>query len=292
MSAVAIAPRFMNFRILKTLILGLLLAAAPALYAQAAADDAKSDEYKAPKHGIRFVVCTTGGGGLPSPLYVKEGKGYRPITISKMMPCPRIAPEKGVIHFYDSIPEKGGKNKPVPVMSISVPEAHSGASAKSICILQPRKENDSEPLAFFIKEGDFRRGGVHIINFTNHTLEMIVDPTEQFNGKEKRMTIMPRVKTRDISSGDANTWSIYGQGRKEQRMSYILQIKPKPGSTEGKRIRAGVLLTSPGVSQVSIVADHPKLKGACSLLSVQYSDEAVLNAARAKAAKENTLKEN
>lgn len=268
----------MNLRTLKAVVLGLLMAAAPALMAQQTDDDS-STETKTPKFGVRFVVCTTGSEQLPSPLYVKVGKDYRPTTISKMMPCPRITPEPGgVIRFYDRLPEKSKKEKIEPLFTVNVPEGHRGSTARSICILQPRK--DKEPLTFFIKESEFKRGGVHIVNFTDYTLEIITDPTGKFEGKEKREKIAPRVKTQNISSSDPNTWSYYGKGKADEKASYVLQTAPRAGSTEGKRIRAGVLMTSSGVSQVSIVVNHPKLKNTCSLLSVQFSDEEAQAAAR------------
>ena len=275
----------MNIRTLKAVILGLFVAISPMLNAQDTSDDSSS-ESKFAKYGVRFVVCTAGKGQLPSPLYTKMGKGYYPITISKMMPSPRLAPEGGVINFYDKEPTKGGKGKDKvePIITVSIPEAYRGSMAKSICILQPRKENDKEPLAYFIKESEFKRGGVHIINFTNYKLEMITDPTGQFNGKEKRDKISPRVKTQSISSSDSNTWSYYGKSKDGERVNFLLQVAPTASQPEGKRIRAGVMLTMGNTSQVSIVVNHPTLKGACSLLSVQFIDDEIKQTSEAKTA--------
>ena len=278
----------MNLTTLKGVILGLLVAACPVLTAQIDDTERTTNEIDLPKTGIRFVICTTGSGQIPSPLYAKIGKEYYPVNISKMMPTPRITPEKGVIKFYDKMPEKGNKaEKLEPVLTINVPERHLSPTTKSLCILQPRKKDDTEPLSFFLKESEFKRGSVHIINFTNNTLEMITDPSGKFEGNEKHEKIAPRVKTRDISPSDANTWSISmknpkaqrvdSKGQKidynEEKVSYILRTMPTPANPEGRRIRASVLLLASDMSQVSIVVDHPRLKDTCSLLSVQFADD-------------------
>lgn len=279
----------MNLRTLKSVVLGLLLAVCPVLHAQSAARDTGSgkDIEDSPRYGVRFVVCTAGAGQLPSPLYVKWGKNYAPITISKMMPSFRVQPERGVVKFYDRVPEKNNKNakeeKVEPVLTVQVPEQFATPTAKSICILQPRKANDSDPLALFLKESEFKSGGIYIINFTAKPLEMLIDPTGQFDGKERKEKIAPRVNTRTISANDANAWSFRSRSSKPEGMSYILRSAPTAAMPEGRRIRAGVMLTAPSVSQVSIVVDHPRLKDTCSLLSVQFGDdEAIINVARAQ----------
>ena len=274
----------MNIRTLKAVMLGLLVAITPALKAQDATDNSTS-ESKIPKYGIRFVVCNSGREQLPSPLYAKMGKDYYPITISKMMPSPRVTPEGGVVKFYDKAPVKGEKNKPEPILTVTIPEAYLGNTAKSLCILQPRKENDTSPQAFFIKESEFKCGGVYVINFTNYKLEMITDPTGQFNGKEKHEFINPRVKTQSISRADANIWSYIGKSKDGDRLNYLLQVAPTASQPEGKRIRAGVMLTANNTSQISIIVNHPKLKNTCSLLSVQFIDDDKLTAPPAKSAK-------
>lgn len=265
----------MNIRTFKIAILGLLMAVVTHTQAQSSKDNIDA-ESKFPKNGIRFVVCTASNVQLPSPLYVKVGKDYLPITISSRMPSPRIAPEGGVVRFYDAPPAVKTGNKPPkeqPVLTVEVPEAHQNSSAKSICIVQPSKANDNSPRTYFIKESDFRKGGVYIINFTNSTLEIITDPTGKFEGKEKHTKIAPKINTKNISSKDQNTWVYEGKSASGDKVNYVLQALPVSGRGEPKRIRASVFLTSKDVSQISIVTNHPTLKDQYRLLSVQFADE-------------------
>ena len=254
--------------------MGLLIAVVPVLAAQEAAEPSQA------KHGVRFVVCTTWSGGLPTPLYAKVGKEYQQVQISKVMPSQRIAPEGGVIKFYSSIPatKKGGKAaKAEPVLTISIPSEHLGSSAKSLCVLEPRKDNDTEPHTHFLKESDFKLGGVHVVNLTHNTLEMVTDPAGKFDDKAaeskvKRAKIGGRVRGHNISPKDGNVWSYVSQGKVE-RLPFVLQALPAIGRGEPTRICAATLRTITGAAQISIVANHPTQKGTYTLLSVQFNDD-------------------
>lgn len=283
----------MNMRIMKAVMMGLLVAISPMLWAQTATDNDEA-ETKQPKYGIRFVVCTSTEGTLPSPLYTKVDKEYKEITITSRMASQRVTPVGGVVHFYDSMPptdEKGHITKAAkltPVMSISIPEPHRAHNAKSICILQPRKKKDTEPDTCFLKETDFKLGGIHIINFTNTPLEMIIDPTGQFDltkNTVQRAKIGPYIKTQTISKSDSNVWSYTNgkQAKDEDNISFVLQALPPTGRGAARRIRASVMNTSEKSSQISIVVPHPTVKNSYSLLSIQYGDDGMAKP-KAKAA--------
>lgn len=258
--------------------MGLMVAMATALQAQDTARDARTPDVKAPKHGVRFVICSPGGNQaqLPSPLYAKMGKDYYPITISQRMPSPRLTPEGGVVKFYASMPSKtsSGKDKEPPVLTVTLPDAYRGSSTKSLCIVQPTKANDTDPQTFFLKESDFKIGGVYIINFTNSTLEMVTYPPGKSDGEEKRELIKPRMKTHSISVSDSNVWSYMGKSSKGDKVNFVLQALPAvKGVGHAKRIRASVLLTNKDLSQINVVVPHPTLKDSYKLLSVQYSND-------------------
>lgn len=251
------------------------MAVVPHTQAQSTKETTDSDN-KFPKNGIRFVVCTTADVQLPSPLYVKVGKDYLPITISARMPSPRIAPEGGFVKFYDTQPTIKAGNKPPkeePVLTVEVPEAHLGNNAKSVCIVQPTKANDQKPRTYFLKESDFKKGGVYLINFTGSTLEIITDPTGKFEGKEKRNKIAPKVKGYNISKSDPNIWAYVGKSAAGDKVNFVLQALPPSGRGEPSRIRASVFMTNKDVSQISIVTTHPTLKNSYRLLSVQFADD-------------------
>lgn len=253
--------------------MSLLLVAAHGLMAQEVENG--REESKLPTHGIRFVICSSTNEQLPSPLYAKMGKEYMPITISGRMPSPRVTPEGGYIKFYATMPAetKGNKApKEEPVLTVAVPDEYKGSGVKCVCIVEPTKKNDPNPKTYFLNEAEFKRGAVHLINFTEQTLEIVTDPTGSFEPKTlKKEKIAPRVKTTNISKYDKNVWSYAGADNKN--VSFVLQALPASGRGEPVRIRASVFKTSADISQISIVVKHPKIKNAFSLLSVQYSDD-------------------
>ena len=233
------------------------------------------EKSKFPKNGVRFVICSATDQQVPSPLYVRVGNEYEKVIITSRMPTPRIAPEGGVVRFYENPPAPKaahGKENEEPYISIAVPK---NVSHKSICIVQPSKKGDTNPQTFFLSETEFKKGGVHVINFTSKPLNMIVDPTGEFSGQEKKETIAPRIKDKNtLSITDANVWTYSGKHKEAENVDFILQAAPSARGGEGVRIRAGVFMTIPDVTQINFVVKHPTLPNAYRLLSVQCSDAA------------------
>lgn len=280
----------MNIHMIKATVMGLLLALTPVTWAQGSASH-ETVVSKFPKQGVRFVICDNGSFQLPTPLYVKVGKEYLPIEISRRMPSPRLAPESGKqIKFYDTMPTstKNGKaDKIEPVLTITIPDGY--ASGKSVCIVQPAKKDDGDVRTIFLKESEFKLGGVYIVNFTNSELEMITDPTGKFDEKS-RITdrIKPREKTQNLSVNAPNVWRYHGkvvktvvyQGKKIDRgeaVPFILQARSTTPGKEPVRIKASTFLTNENMSQINVVVNHSRLKNAYELLSVQFSDESKLD---------------
>lgn len=284
----------MNIRKLFTLLLTFFLISGPAVWAQESDDDAADGEFKFPSHGVRFVICSPTNESLPAPLYVKVSKQYVPVHISPRMPTPRIAPEKGMVHFYEKKPDAkskstggserrsaGHKEAVQPYLSIEVP---ANLNNKSICVVQPKKDG-GDPTISFISESDFTKGGVYVVNLTSTPLEMITSATGAFAGEEKKARIAPGKPQLLISRNDANVWGYQGSKKNKDRVPFALRTIPSGPKAESRRISASVLQTLPTMTQVSFVVNHPTLKGSFKLISIQFSDDSVVkNAARRAAA--------
>ena len=250
------------------------MAMLPALHAQ---DDetggSTTEKSKFPKNGVRFVICSPTDQHVPSPLYVRVGREYLPVVITSRTPTPRLKPDGGVIKFYEKPPVKkdsNDKTEEQPYITVTIPK---DSGHKCICIVQPSQKGDTTPKTYFLPESDFKKGGIHVINFTSTPLRMVVDPTGEFDGKEKKFNISPRPKDAGskLSTSDSNVWSYMGKGMSEN-VSFILQTSPTAQNSEGTRIRAGVFMTMNDASQISIVVKHPTLPHAFRMLSVQCSE--------------------
>lgn len=227
-----------------------------------------------PKTGIRFVICSEGTASLPSPMYVKVGKEYQPVTVNRHMPSPRLPHVNGIVNFYKEMPvetKPGKEPEATPVMSVTVPESLRSASAKVLCIVQPTEKKEGSVRTYFMKESEFPLGRLHIINLTPKALEIITDTTGRFEGEEKRETIASSAVGQIISSKDPNVWTFIGKTDR-QRVNYVLQVKPERGK-EGIRIRSSVLMVGKDSSQISFVMMSAKRKNMYVLQSVQFTRE-------------------
>lgn len=257
-----------------TLLLPLVLPVSGAPKEQSEQDASSFQEGKSPfpKNGIRFVICSEGNTELPSPLYVKVGKDYVPVTVSRHMPSPRLTPINGVINFYKEIPESAQTGKePVekPTLSIPVPEAYRSGTGKVLCIMQPASQKNGNIRTYFLKESDFPYGGLHIINLTPKTLEIVTDNTGRFEGNLKTQTISPSSTTQIISAKEGYVWS-YVSKKDRQRVNYVLQAKAERGK-EPVRIRSSVFMVGKDSSQISFVMMSSKRKDMYVLQSVQFT---------------------
>lgn len=265
----------MNMRIVKAAVMSiLLLAVAPVMNVQGA-ESLKEEASPFPKNGVRFVICSSGDMQLPSPMYVKVGKDYLPVIVSRRMPSPRLAPEGGVVKFYKDKPEtvKDAKEpKEAPVLTIAVPQAYCGPTTKALCMVQPVGKGD-QMRTYFMKESDFKLGGVHVINLTSKKLEIIYDETGNFDGQEKRVSIQPKqssANVQDITSKDRNVWQY---SAKAPRVNFVLQAAPETRGAEPTRIRSSVFMPNADLSQISIVVESTKRKNVFELHSVQFSKD-------------------
>lgn len=250
-------------------ILFLILALFPALNAQEKAFEA--GENKFPSRGVRFVICSSTNERLPSPMYAKVGKEYLPVHISARMPSPRVTPEGGVVKFYETKPQN--PKTAVPDLTIEVPKEHS---SKSLCIIQPLGSGN-KPRTYFLKESEFARNGVYIINFSPTTLRMRTSTTGDFEEADTVTDkIAPYRKSTSIAKDDPNTWSYMGKSKKGrgETVSFVLDTMPATPTGTSYRIRASKFITNKMLSQISIVVPHPNRPNTFDLISVQFNDDA------------------
>lgn len=266
----------MNMHMIKAAMMNLLLllVAAPMLLAKGP-NDTEEKESPFPKTGLRFVICSSGNVELPSPLYVKVGKDYQPVTISRRMPSPRVTTEGGMVKFYAENPAQAGavgkQVKIEPVLTINVPDAYCVPTLKALCLLQISSNSSEPPTTYFLKETDFKIGGVHVINLTPNKLEIITDPSGNFDGAEKRAFIEPAENTKNISGKAPYVWSYDGKGKADhQRVNFVLQAMPSEKRKEPLRIRSSVFMVSKDLSQINVVMQDPNRNNVYMLQSVQY----------------------
>lgn len=252
-----------------------VLAATP-LYAApkaaAAADDMAGDEAAAPKTGVRFVICSPDGATLPSPLFYKSGKTtFKRVSISSRTPSPRIRPEGGVVNFYGEDPSAaaaadaaGAKAAPakMPEPVLSIPVEGTG---KQLCIVVPSKAG-GKPQTFFVKESNFAKAGMHIINFSSFPLKMTIASKPDFSDKKDSIV---GVFHRDKGICEENTWSY--KGEPGQAVSFILAYKSKDAK-EFKNFKASKFVVSEAQSQINVVVKDPA-RETLKLLSIQMSDD-------------------
>lgn len=246
-----------------------MLAAAP-LYAQSragAADAAK--EAAVPKSGVRFVICSPTNAQLPSPLYYKSGKDFKTVNISSRVPSRRIRPEGGKVEFWDENPAeaaadaKGDKKKtPKPVLSIEVP----AGGGKLLCIVVPGKEI-SQTQTYFLKESDFPKKGMHIINFSSYPLKMITSEKGDFSDPVEKTVGVFR---RDEGISKNNTWSYVGE-EAGRNVAFALMYRDRDAK-EFKRLKASMFSLSARQAQINLVVKDGA-RNAPKLLSIQLMED-------------------
>ena len=249
-----------------------VLAAAP-LYAQSKASSTAADTKEAavPKSGVRFVICSPSNAQLPSPLYYKSGKDYKTVSISSRIPSRRIRPEGGKIEFWDEDPaeaaaaakEKGEKKKePKPVISIEVP----AGGGKLLCIVVPGKEL-AQTQTYFLKESDFPKKGMHIINFSSFPLKMVLSEKGDFSDPVEKTVGVFR---RDEGISKNNTWSYVGE-EAGKSIAFALMYKGKEDK-EFKRLKASRFSVSGQQAQINMVVKDGT-RNIPKLLSIQLMED-------------------
>lgn len=240
--------------------------------AAAAAGDMAGEEAAAPKTGVRFVICSPDGATLPSPLFYKSGKTtFKRASISSRTPSPRIRPEGGVVNFYGEDPSaiaaaadaagaKGTVKMPEPVLSIPVE-----GTGKQLCIVVPNKAG-GKPQTFFVKESNFAKAGMHIINFSSCPLKMTIASKPDFSDKKESIV---GVFHRDKGICEENTWSF--KGEPGQAVSFVLAFKGKDAK-DFKNFRASKFVVSEQQSQINVVVKDPT-RETLKLLSIQMTDD-------------------
>ncbi len=256
------------------------LAVMPAA-AQAAKPDAEADAN--PRTGVRFVVVSPSGEAVPSPLYCKQGKSFRPLQISSRMPSKRVKPEAGnVVRFWKEDPgpapeenattgrgNRGGRGAtatpatelPPPFMTVTLP---SGIDAKTLCILVPTGD-PAKPQMFFLRESDFPSSGVHLINFSPYPLQMILSQKGDFS--DKKVSNIGFFRREDGVSAK-NSWSY--KGAAGESVAFMLMCKT-PKAKEPRRVKASRFSVSDRQSQITVVVKDPKQENV-KLLSIQLSE--------------------
>ncbi len=261
----------------------LAITPAKAQSARAAAEEQAAEEAE-PSSGVRFVICSPGGASLPSPLYCKQGKGYKPLSISGRMPSKRVKPDvDGTVKFWKENPapaveeEEGRRPRPgsaqakaqelpPPDLTIKMP---GGAGSKMLCIVVPGKEL-KQTQTFFLKESDFPKSGVHVINFSPYPLEMTVSKSGDF--KDKKVShIGFFVKSEGISA--KNSWSYKGEDG--ESVAFMLSYKGK-NDKKFKRIKSSRFVVTGRQSQISIVVKEPT-RDSLRLMSIQLLDSKPAN---------------
>lgn len=238
-----------------------VLAAAP-LFAQgrASSSEAAAEAPANARSGVRFVICSPSNAKLPSPLYYRAGKDFRPINISSRTPSPRIRPTDGRVDFWEEDPSgaaatKGAKGNakaaakdlPKPTLSVAVPDG----SDKLLCIVVP-SDDLKKTQTYFLKEKDFPKKGLHIINFSSFPLKMTISEKGDFTDPQEGTVGVFR---RDEGISKNNTWSyVAEEGGKS--IAFMLAYKPKD-SKEFQRLRASRFTVSPKQSQINVVVKDP-----------------------------------
>ncbi len=239
---------------------------------------AEAAEEAMPSTGVRFVICSPGNARLPSPLYCKQGKVYKPIQIGSRTPSVRVRPDAdGTVKFWKENPmpvveeeeagtrPRGNRNKPKPEevelppadLTIKVP----GAGSKYICIVVPAQEL-KKTQSFFLKESDFPKSGVHLINLSPYPLEMSISKSGDF--KDKKVSSVGFFR-KDDGISNKNSWSYKGEDG--ESVAFMLSYRGKDAKAM-KRIKSSRFVVTGRQSQISIVVRDPS-RDAPRLLNIQ-----------------------
>ena len=247
--------------------------ARPAVAAPAA-PSATGDEAKAPKTGVRFVICSPAGVNMPSPLYVRSGKEFKAITISSRVPSPRVKPVGGIIEFWDKNPApaaaEGDKKAPSatstklpdPIFTVTVPAT---VDSQSLCILSPNKDIQKTN-CLFMNEKEFPKNGMHVINLSSFPLQVITSESSTFTDKKESKIGVYR---REDGICKENSWSF--KGEKGQQVSFILSYMDKD-SKEYKRIKASSFVISNRQSVINLVVKDTT-RNVPKLMTIQLTEQ-------------------
>lgn len=239
--------------------------AAPAATTTAAAAAGKAEE--APKTGIRFVICSPSGVSLPSPLYIRDGKAFKPLQVGSRTPSERVRPAGGVVEFWDrdpgSMAEEGKKAEiPDPIFTVKVP---AGIGSKTVCILSPSKEA-AKTASLFLNEGDFPRKGMHIVNLSSFPLQITTSETPDFKDKKESKIGVYR---REDGICANNSWSF--KGKNGQLVSFMLTYTDKNAKMP-KRIKASTFTISDRQAIVNLIVKDPT-RNVPKLMPIQLAEK-------------------
>lgn len=263
-----------------SLALAALLALVPA-HAQTsrtARGAAAAAEAAAPKTGVRFVICSTGGGRLPSPLYYLAGKEYKSTTISGRIPTQRIKPIGGVIKFYDKAPNpptdtrKGSKPVapealPDPVMTLNIP---ANVGQKTLCIVDPG-DTPAKAKTYFIDEAKFPSKGVHVINLSKKAVNIYTSEKGDFSDTDKEV-VSPYLSKDGIN--EKNSWN-YTKAAHGKQVAFRITTPGEAKATDKKKapetqLKVGKFVVSERQSQINVVVMDEATKR-LKLLSIQLT---------------------
>lgn len=234
------------------------------------------------RNGVRFVVCSAGGGSVPSPLYAEVKRGeYRQVRIGSRVPSMRLRRDaKQQICFYDQDPSAGkeeegkggirsaGKKEEViePVMVVQVPTM---MAARVLCILVPNKETPTNPTAFFISEENLPSRGMHLVNMSKYKVRMKVSQKGDFSDSKPREIKPLPEKSRSI--GKEFMWS-FTERTGDQGMAFALEYQPSAKEPETwKLVRSSRFIYSDRQAQITVLVNDPKGTGV-KMLSIQMTD--------------------
>ncbi len=251
----------------------------------AAQEELSADTEVAPRTGVRFVIVSPSGETLPSPLYCKQGKTFRPIRLGGRVPSPRVKPEAGgIVRFWKedpmagaaeaaAAPAKGGKGArkpaapaaapvqlPEPFLTVKLPGT---ADSKTLCILVPSAEGKAQ--TFFVSENDVPPSGVHLINFSPYPLQMILSKKGDFSDK-----VVQNISFFQRSEGisEKNRWSY--KGDEGENVAFMLMCKTGKDK-EYARVRASRFSITGRQSQITVVVKDPSRDGV-KMLTIQLSE--------------------
>ncbi len=245
----------------------------------AAAQADSAAEEATPRTGVRFVIVSPSGESLPSPLYCKQGKGFRPIQLGARMASPRVRPEAGgMVRFWKEDPTPApapgaalGKKAaavsaadlPAPFLTVKLPD---NMDAKTLCILVPSAEGKAQ--TFFVRESDVAMSGVHLINFSPYPLQMVTSKKGDFSDKAvSNISFFQR--SEGIS--EKNRWSYNGSNG--ESVAFMLNCKTGKDK-EPRRVRASRFVVSERQSQITVVVKDPTREDQVKMLSIQLSEPA------------------
>ena len=245
-------------------------ATAPAAPAATASTASAAKAAEVVTSGIRFVICSPSGISVPSPLFVRDGKVFKPISIGSRTPSDRIRPVGNTIDFWDQDPgaaamdeTKGKKQElPEPVFSIKVP---ASISSKTLCLLSPNKDL-KKTAALFLNEKDFPRKGMHLVNLSSFPL--IVATSDRPDFKDKKESKIGVYRREDGICAN-NSWSYKGQNG--QAIAFILSYVDKDAKMP-KRIKASTFVISDRQAVINLVMKDAT-RNAPKLLSIQLAEK-------------------